>query len=101
MGKRDEAAVNAALGLTEKKLADGRSIEVSPLKGSHLIIAQQMTMGNPAALMLALVALGSKIDGKQVVYEDLLEEDAFTVMELMQMVVGDKLGNFPSAMPVL
>lgn len=84
---------------TVKKLSDGRTIEVTPLKGKHLMMAQQMTQGNPAGLMMALVALGAKIDGKQVVYEDLLEEDAFAVMDIMQAVMGDKAENFTSAMP--
>ena len=82
-----------------RKLSDGRSLEVVPLKGKHLMMAQQMTAGNPSGLMLALCALGAPIEGKQVVYEDLLEEDAFVVMELMAAVVGDKVENFMSATP--
>ena len=79
-------------------LSDGRTIEVRELKGKHLMMAQQVTAGNSAGLMLALVALGTTIDGKQLIYEDLLEEDAFVVMEIMQVVMGDKVENFTSAM---
>lgn len=82
-----------------KKLSDGRSIEILPLKGKHLMQAQQMTQGKPSGLMLALCAMGVKIEGKRMLYEELLEEDAFIAMEIMSAVMGERTENFMSAIP--
>jgi hypothetical protein len=80
-------------------LSDGRKVVVRQLKGKDLLQAQVICQGNPQALTLAMTAMGCSISGVQAIYEDLLEEDAFIVMELMALVMSGKAENFPSVTP--
>ena len=80
-------------------LSDGSTIEARKLLGKDLLQAQVICQGNPQALTLAMTAMACKRNGVQVLYEDLLEEDAFVVMEMMGLVMGGKAENFPSVTP--
>ncbi len=88
-----------AVPVTEKVPLDVRKVRVRKLKGKDLLQAQVICNGNPQALMLAMAALACSINGVQVLYEDLLEEDAFVVMELMEQVMQGKVESFPSVTP--
>lgn len=75
-------------------ISDGSTLEVRKLLGKDIMTAQLLCGGNPQGLMLAMTALACRRDGAQVLYEDLQDEDAFIVMDMMQTVMEGKTGNF-------
>jgi len=80
----------------EHTLGDGSKVVVRKLYGRDIMTAQVICGGSQQGLMLAMTALACSRNGAQVLYEDLLDEDAFVVMELMTLVMEGKIGGFPS-----
>ena len=76
-------------------LPSGRSAAIRRGLGRDLMRAQRAARSNePAAIVFALVAELVRIDGKPIVYEDVLAMDLVDALVLQDEVVG---GNFPEA----
>jgi hypothetical protein len=82
-------------------LPSGKTAEVRAGKGRDLIRAHRAVAGSgePMSISFALVAELARIDGKQLVYEDLLEMDLDDVLTLEAVVAGagESQANFPAA----
>jgi hypothetical protein len=81
--------------IREVTLPSGRVATIREGKGRDLINAQR-AVGRTAesgALMQALVAMLCTVDGKELIYEDVLEMPIADVL----MMEGEVLGNFPQA----
>lgn len=72
-------------------LPSGKTYTVRPGKGRDLLAAQRAAK-SPDEIPYALIAQLVEIDGKPVVYEDVLEMDLPDVLALQQAVMGE--GNF-------
>ncbi len=76
-------------------LPSGRSATIRRGVGRDLMRAQRAARSSePAAIVFALVAELVRIDGKPIVYEDVLAMDLADVLVLQEEVVG---GNFQEA----
>ena len=79
------------------ELPSGASAEVRKGTGRDLMRAQRATVGGDAtAVVFALIAELSEIDGRRIVYEDVLAMDLADVIALQAEVVGE---NFPLPPP--
>jgi hypothetical protein len=90
----------------EIALPSGRHAQVRRGKGRDLIRAHRVVAGNPEpmAVSFALVAELTQIDGKPLVYEDVLGMDLADVLVLQAEALGggENTGNFPMpSTPVL
>ncbi|MGH7986949.1 MAG: hypothetical protein ACREQX_11770 [Candidatus Binataceae bacterium] len=76
--------------LRELRLPSGKTAKIRKGKGRDLMRAHRATAGNeePLALIFALVAELTEIEGKPVVYEDLLEMTLEDVLTLQEEVLG-------------
>lgn len=81
------------------KLPSGKQAEVRQGKGRDLIRAHRAVAGNaePMSVSFALIAELARIDGKPLVYEDVLEMDLDDVLALEATVTGagENRANFP------
>ena len=82
-------------------LPSGREAEIRKGKGRDLIRAHRSVAGNsePMSVSFALIAELVQIDGKPLVYEDILDMDLDDVLTLEAQVTGVSDGqvNFPIA----
>lgn len=69
-------------------LSDGRKATFQKGYGHHMVKANQIA-SDPAAIPLALASLLTLIDGKPVIYEDLLEMPLSDVMKIQTAVMTD------------
>jgi hypothetical protein len=79
-------------------LPSGRTARIRRGKGRDLMRAHRAAAGNPEplAVSFALVAELAEIEGKPIVYEDVLAMDLEDVLALQAEVVGgDGDANFP------
>jgi hypothetical protein len=106
MMSKEELTVNgvrvgarAELASTEVKTIDLRSgarAEVRRGVGRDLMRAQRIAAGGDAsAVVFALVAELARVDGRKVVYEDVLEMDLADVMTLQAEVIGENFERPP------
>lgn len=82
-------------------LPSGKTAEIRAGKGRDLIRAHRAVAGSgePLSISFALIAELARIDGQQLVYEDLLDMDLDDVLTLEAEVAGagESQGNFPAA----
>ncbi|MBF0481267.1 MAG: hypothetical protein HQK81_06125 [Desulfovibrionaceae bacterium] len=78
-------------------LSDGRVAVFKKGKGLDLLNATRAVANDSSALMFALVAGLTTIDGKSLPYEELLEMDLPDVMELLAKVSGGGFLSLPNA----
>jgi hypothetical protein len=92
----DQAA--AASRLRSIALPSGRAATIRKGKGRDLMRAQRAVSGNsdPTAVVFALIAELTQIDGAPIVYEDVVEMDLGDVLILQAEVTG---ANFPEPAP--
>lgn len=80
-------------------LPSGKTAELRKGKGRDLMRAHRAVAGNsePMSLGFALIAELAQVDGKPLVYEDILEMDLDDVLTLEGEVsgAGEGQGNFP------
>jgi hypothetical protein len=80
-------------------LPSGKTAEVRKGKGRDLIRAHRAVAGNsePMSVSFALIAELARVDGKPLVYEDILEMDLEDVLTLEVEVsgAGESQVNFP------
>jgi hypothetical protein len=71
-------------------LPSGRTVKIRRGKGRDLMRAHRAAAGNPEplAVSFALLAELAEIDGKPIVYEDILEMDLEDVLALQDEVLG-------------
>ena len=83
------------------QLPSGSTAVIRRGKGRDLMRAHRVTAGNPepTAVSFALIAELTQIDGKPIVYEDVLGMDLEDVMTLQEQVIGggEESANFPAA----
>ena len=93
----EEDAMNEATRTT--RLPSGKQAEVRKGKGRDLMRAHRAVAGNaePMSVSFALIAELAHVDGKPLVYEDILEMDLDDVLALEAEVTGAGEGreNFP------
>jgi len=86
-------------------LPSGRVAAIRRGKGRDLMRAHRVTAGNPEpmAVSFALIAELTQVDGKPMVYEDVLGMDLDDVMMLQAEVIGggDEAGNFTGPVPAV
>ncbi|MBF6569065.1 MAG: hypothetical protein IVW54_09330 [Candidatus Binataceae bacterium] len=76
-------------------LPSGRNAAIRKGAGRDLLRAQRAAQsGEPTAIIFALIAELVRIDGKNIVYEDVLAMDLVDVLALQEEVAG---GNFQAA----
>jgi hypothetical protein len=87
-----------ALQLRTITLPSGKTAALRRGKGRDLMRAQRAVAGNPdpTAVVFALIAELSQIDGAPIVYEDVSEMDLGDVLVLQAEVTG---ANFPEPAP--
>ncbi len=80
-------------------LPSGKRASIRPGKGRDLMRAQRAVAGDPepSAVIFALIAELTQIDGAPIVYEDVVEMDLGDVLVLQAEVTG---ANFPEPAPV-
>src|ERR1700687_1760757 len=82
-------------------LPSGKTAEVRKGKGRDLMRAHHAVAGNsePMSVSFALIAELARVDGKPLVYEDILEMDLDDVLTLEGEVsgAGENQENFPIA----
>jgi len=104
--KTDEVTVNGVrIGGTETKqeqdsrtieLPSGARAEVRKGHGRDLMRAQRAAAGGDAsAVVFALIAELTHLNGRRVVYEDVLEMDLADVMALQAEVIGENFDHPP------
>lgn len=64
-------------------LPSGKIAEIGAFKGKHILQAKRMAGDDAERVVLAMIAICTKIDGKEVLMEDLEEMDGFDVLQLM------------------
>jgi hypothetical protein len=76
-------------------LPSGRIATLRRAKGRDLIRAHRVTAGNtePVSLSFALIAEIAQIDGKELVYEDVLETNLDDVLALENAILGAAESN--------
>jgi hypothetical protein len=104
--KSDEITVNGVRiggAETEEKentqtidLPSGARAEVRKGRGRDLMRAQRAVPdGDNSAVVFALIAELTRIDGRKIVYEDVLEMDLADVMALQDEVIGENFDRPP------
>ncbi|HEY9159376.1 hypothetical protein [Candidatus Binatus sp.] len=104
--KTDEITVNGVrIGGAEPKededaqlidLPSGARAEVRKGHGRDLMRAQRAAAGGDAsAVIFALIAELTRVDGRKIVYEDVLEMDLADVMALQAEVIGENFDRPP------
>ena len=82
-------------------LPSGATAEVRKGRGKDLMRAHRAVRGNddPMAISFALIAELANIDGKAIVYEDVLEMDLADVLALQTEIIGSdfQLPPLPSS----
>ncbi|MDO8433511.1 MAG: phage tail assembly protein [Candidatus Binatus sp.] len=78
------------------ELPSGARAEVRKGLGRDLMRAQRVAAGGDAsAVVFALIAELARVDGRKVVYEDVLEMDLADVLALQAEVVGENFERPP------
>jgi hypothetical protein len=79
-------------------LPSGKTAAIRRGKGRDLMRAQRAVAGNPdpTAVVFALIAELTQIDGAPIIYEDVIEMDLGDVLVLQAEVTG---ANFPEPAP--
>jgi len=81
-------------------LPSGRQADIRKAKGRDLMRAHRAVAGNlePMSVSFALIAEVARVEGKALVYEDLLDMDLDDVLTLEAEVMGasDDRQNFPA-----
>jgi len=67
-------------------LPSGKTAEIAPFKGRHIREAQRVAGADTEKITFALIAMLVKIDGHNVLMEDLDDMDGRDVLELMAKV---------------
>ena len=104
--KTDEITVNGVrIGGAETKeeedtqtvdLPSGSRAEVRKGRGRDLMRAQRAAAGGDAsAVIFALIAELARVDGRRIVYEEVLEMDRADVMALQAEVIGENFDRPP------
>jgi hypothetical protein len=104
--KTDEVTVNGVrIGAAESmedrdtktvELPSGARAEVRKGMGRDLMRAQRAVAGGDAsAVVFALIAELTRVDGRKIVYEDVLEMDLADVMALQAEVIGENFEHPP------
>jgi hypothetical protein len=104
--KTDEITVNGVRiggAETEEKentlaidLPSGSRAEVRKGRGRDLMRAQRAAEGGDnSAVVFALIAELTRVDGRKIVYEDVLEMDLADVMALQDEVIGENFDRPP------
>jgi hypothetical protein len=105
--KNDDITVNGVrVGGTDTKadeddirtieLPSGARAEVRKGHGRDLMRAQRAAAGGDAsAVIFALIAELTRVDGRKIVYEDVCEMDLADVMELQAEVIGENFDRPP------
>ena len=104
--KTDDTIVNGVrIGGAEPKereevrtidLPSGARAEVRKGYGRDLMRAQRAAAGGDAsAVVFALIAEVTRVDGRKIVYEDVLEMDLADVMALQAEVIGENFDHPP------
>ncbi len=104
--KSDEITVNGVrIGGAESNeeedtrtvdLPSGAHAEVRKGHGRDLMRAQRAAAGGDAsAVVFALIAELTRVDGRKIVYEDVLEMDLADVMALQAEVLGENFDHPP------
>jgi len=80
------------------QLSSGKTVTFHEPKGRDLMKAQAITAKSKDALAViyALIACVAQVDGKMIVYEDILDMPLLDVVELQNGVLGE---NFQSPPP--
>ncbi len=77
-------------------LPSGARAEVRKGHGRDLMRAQRAAAGGDAsAVIFALIAELTRVDGRKIVYEDVLEMDLADVMALQAEVIGENFDHPP------
>ena len=77
-------------------LPSGTCAEVRKGHGRDLMRAQRAASGGDAsAVIFALIAKLTRVDGRKIVYEDVLEMDLADVMALQAEVIGENFDRPP------
>jgi hypothetical protein len=77
-------------------LPSGARAEVRKGHGRDLMRAQRAAAGGDAsAVIFALIAEVSRVNGRKIVYEDVLEMDLADVMALQAEVIGENFDHPP------
>jgi hypothetical protein len=78
------------------ELPSGARAEVRKGHGRDLMRAQRAAAGGDAsAVIFALIAEITRVEGRKIVYEDVLEMDLADVMELQAEVIGENFDRPP------
>ena len=78
------------------ELPSGATAEVRKGMGRDLMRAQRAVAGGDAsAVVFALIAELARIDGRKIVYEDVLEMELADVMTLQAEVIGENFEHPP------
>src|SRR5271166_2723051 len=78
------------------ELPSGGQAEVRKGLGRDLMRAQRVAVGGDAsAVVFALIAELTRLDGRKIVYEDVLEMDLADVMVLQAEVIGENFDHPP------
>jgi hypothetical protein len=78
------------------ELPSGARAEVRKGYGRDLMRAQRAAVGADAsAVIFALIAEITRVNGRKIVYEDVLEMDLADVMELQADVIGENFDRPP------
>jgi hypothetical protein len=100
-GVRVDAQQGCGGEMREVVLASGKVAQVRKGYGRDLMRAQRAAAsGDPTAVMFALIAELAEVEGRRLVYEDVLEMDLADVLTLQAEVVGENFqGPPPPASP--
>lgn len=100
--KTDELTVNGVRVKPKEEdvqiieLPSGARAEVRKGRGRDLMQAQRAAAGGDAsAVILALIAELTRVDGRRIVYEEVLEMDLADVMALQAEVLGENFDRPP------
>ena len=78
------------------ELPSGKSAEVRKGFGRDLMRAQRVAAGGDAsAVIFALIAELTRVDGRKIVYEEVLEMELADVMALQAEVIGENFDHPP------
>src|SRR6204780_982124 len=105
MKKQDFTVNGVRIGGAETKdeqetrtieLPSGKSAEVRKGFGRDLMRAQRAAAGGDAnAVIFALIAELTRVDGRKIVYEEVLEMELADVMALQAEVIGENFDHPP------
>lgn len=90
------AAIGDEQGTRAIELPSGARAEVRKGYGRDLMRAQRAAAGGDAsAVVFALIAEVTRVDGRKIVYEDVLEMDLADVMALQAEVIDENFDRPP------